>query len=87
MFYRDLVMNIDGVEIHIGKRIDFLRNMLGITQEELAKKLGVTQTAVCSWEVGRAKPEADKIDGIAKALTVTREQFVGTEAINWRLFG
>jgi DNA-binding transcriptional regulator YiaG len=34
-----------------------LRARLGITQGELATLLGVSTSAVCSWEYGRAKPE------------------------------
>ena len=33
-------------------RIKFLRNLKGITQEELSKKLGVSQSLINSWENG-----------------------------------
>lgn len=84
--YNHKTMTIDNVEVIVGKRIDFLRGLMGITQEELAKKIGVTQSAVCSWEVGRAIPSAKKIDDIVKAFGVTRSQFNGTEKIVWQQF-
>lgn len=33
-----------------------IRDRLGLTQEQLAQKLGVTQTAVSYWEDGKRKP-------------------------------
>ena len=85
-FYKDTVMTIDNVDVHVSKRIDHLRNMRDMTQEELARKLGVTQASVCSWETGRSKPRASMIDRIAKALRVDREQFIGTKEVNYMYF-
>lgn len=33
-----------------------MREMLGLTQEELASKLGVSWSTVARWETGRGKP-------------------------------
>jgi len=33
-----------------------LRRKLGLTQEELAQKLGVSWSSVARWEAGRGKP-------------------------------
>lgn len=38
------------------KRIRRLRDSLGMTQEQLAKRLGVNRSAVAQWEIGRTKP-------------------------------
>lgn len=38
------------------ERISELRNSLGITQAQLAKKLGLTRSAINSWEMGLAVP-------------------------------
>lgn len=86
MFYKDTVMSIDNVEVHISKRIDHLRGMRDMTQEDLAKRLGVTQSAVCSWEVGRSRPRRSMIDDICHALRVTRKQFIGLEPVNYLYF-
>jgi DNA-binding transcriptional regulator YiaG len=38
------------------KQISALRKKLGLTQSELARKLGVNRAAVCQWEHGTQKP-------------------------------
>ena len=43
-----------------------LRKKLGLTQEQLAEKLGVTHTAVCCWERGTRRPS-----GLAVKLLAT----------------
>lgn len=39
-------------KIHFGKRIAAHRHTLGISQSELADRLGVTSQAVSKWECG-----------------------------------
>lgn len=39
-------------KIHFGKRISVLRRKKGLSQTELAEKLGVTSQAVSKWECG-----------------------------------
>lgn len=38
------------------ERIKFLRTKLGMTQKDIAIRLGVSQSAVSKWENGKAKP-------------------------------
>jgi len=38
------------------EEIKEIRNQLGLTQKQLADKLGVTHISVWKWEKGRAKP-------------------------------
>jgi transcriptional regulator with XRE-family HTH domain len=38
------------------KQISALRKKLGLTQSELARKLGVNRAAVCQWEHGSQTP-------------------------------
>lgn len=46
-------------KIHLGKRISLLRKNLGLSQAELAEKLGITSQAVSKWECGNAIPDID----------------------------
>lgn len=45
--------------IHFGKRISMLRRKAGLSQVDLAEKLGVTSQAVSKWECGNAIPDID----------------------------
>lgn len=40
----------------VGELIRELRNLLGLTQEKFAAKLGVTLLTINRWENGRSKP-------------------------------
>lgn len=48
--------------------IKAMREANGLTQAELAKKIGVNQTAISQWEHGTAKPRSDKLPVLAKIL-------------------
>lgn len=54
--------------MHIGERIAIARKRAGMTPEELAKALGITASAVRSWELGKSQPRPSKYPGIAEAL-------------------
>lgn len=41
---------------------------LGLTQKELAAKLGVDQSAVAQWEKGKTGPHRGKLNKIAEVL-------------------
>ena len=43
----------------IGSRIKERREQLGMTQRQLADKLGVTKSAICNYENGTSKPKED----------------------------
>lgn len=53
----------------IGLRIKYLRQSLGLTQRELADKIGTTWEMVSRYETGKSSPMG-RIDNIADALNV-----------------
>ena len=57
-----------------------MRLAAGLTQEELAAKVKVNQTAVSQWERGSALPSSDKLPEIAEALRCTIDELYGREA-------
>jgi len=64
-----------------GNRIKALREALGLTQKELAKRSGLKQAAISHIERGRSsRPMNDTVSRIAPALGVTMEELVGTAA-------
>ena len=50
--------------------IRYAREKSGMTQQELADKLNVTQQAVNKWESGSSVPQLDRIQEIADALNI-----------------
>jgi len=53
-----------------------LRRAAGLTQAELAAKLGVTNKAVSKWENGRAKPTTDTIRALAALYGISVEKLL-----------
>lgn len=53
-------------------KIKEIRLTKGMTQLELAKKLGVSRSTVAMWEAGVNTPNAGKIPEISKALGCER---------------
>lgn len=59
----------------IGKNIKRLRRVRGYSQEQLARKLNVTQGAISHWEQGKSYPEAAQLLSMAQIFGVTLDQF------------
>ena len=47
--------------MNLSENLQFLRAWAGLTQEQLAEKLGVTRQSVSKWESGASYPEMDTI--------------------------
>ena len=63
--------NIKLDKIKIGKFICDTRKESGMTQLELAQKIGVTDRAVSKWENGRGLPDISLIKPLCDALSIT----------------
>ena len=57
----------------LGKRIAALRKEKGMTQEELAEKLGVSPQAVSKWENGQSCPDISLLPRLAAIFGVTTD--------------
>ena len=55
----------------LGKRIRFLRNEIGISQEELADRAEIDRTYITSVECGKRNISIVNIEKIAKSLGVS----------------
>ncbi len=56
------------------------REAKGMTQEQFAKMVGVTQGAVAQWENGLTHPSFDKLVRIADVLEVPLDELVRKKA-------
>jgi len=54
-----------------GLNIKRFRKVKKLTQDDLAKKLGVTRQAICMWEVNKRELRASTLRKVARALGVT----------------
>lgn len=59
--------------IHVGERIKELRTSLGLTQSDLAKKVGLTYIQIGRYETKKAQPSSDVLQKIAQALNTTND--------------
>ena len=53
------------------EKILYCRKRAGLSQEELAGRLGVSRQAVSKWETGEAQPELSKLAPLAAELGVS----------------
>ena len=57
----------------LGKRISSHRKKLGMTQDQLAEKLGVTAQAVSKWENDQSCPDIAMLPKLAEIFGVTTD--------------
>ncbi len=62
-------------------KLQELRKNKGLTQEELAKALYVSRTAISKWESGRGYPSIDSLKEIAKFFGVTIDELLSGEQL------
>ncbi len=65
--------------IKIGEKISELRNRQNLTQQGLARSLGVTRSSVNAWEMGISHPSIEKIIDIAEFFHVTTDYLLGLD--------
>ena len=58
-------------------RLRQLRKEHGITQNALARELGITQQAVGKWETGRSSPDPDTLLQLAELFSVSLDSLMG----------
>ena len=67
------------MEFH--EKLQELRKISGLTQEELAERLYVSRTAISKWESGRGYPSIDSLKEISKFFSVTIDELICSEEI------
>ena len=66
-----------------GNGIRTLRESLGLTQKDLANRIGVSDKTVSKWETGRGLPDISVLTPLAEALGVSlSELFAGAKTSN-----
>ncbi len=69
--------------MEFSKKLQELRKHKGLTQEQLAKSLYVSRTAISKWESGRGYPSIESLKQIAKTFDITVDTLLsGSELLN-----
>ena len=63
----------------LGQRIQAHRSRLGLSQEGLGDKLGVSRQAVSKWEADGAVPDTDKLIALSKLFGITLNKLLQVE--------
>lgn len=63
----------------LAKNIHFLRKKQDLTQEQLARKLGINRPAIGAYEEGRAEPRLKTLRAMAHFFEVSLDQLVGSD--------
>lgn len=66
-------------QMTLGQRIAERRKMLGLSQEGLGEKLGVSRQAISKWESDGAVPEIDKLITLSRLFSVSVGWLLGVE--------
>ncbi len=60
----------------IGSRIRKYREAIGLSQKDLADKLGISNSRVSNWEQGINRPDADMLGDLCVALNVSPSELL-----------
>ena len=62
-----------------GEKIKAKRKAMGLSQDDLAEKLGVTRQAVSKWETDRAQPTMTNLRELAEVFSMDMAYFIGDD--------
>lgn len=68
------------MDLSLGKRITKNRKRLGLTQDQLAEKLGITAQAVSKWENDLSCPDISILPKLADIFSISTDELLGREA-------
>lgn len=70
------------MNIEIANRFQQLRKKQGLSQEELAEKIGVSRQAVSKWERAEASPDTDNLILLSKLYGVSLDELLRTDSVS-----
>ncbi|MCI8601364.1 MAG: helix-turn-helix transcriptional regulator [Oscillospiraceae bacterium] len=66
----------------LSEKIYTLRRKSGLSQEQLAEKIGVSRQAISKWEGGLSTPELDKLKALSECFQVTIDELTENQAMS-----
>ena len=77
--YNEITKSKEDFIMKLSDKIVRLRKSNGMSQEELADKLGVSRQAISRWEMGTAMPDATNILQLSRLFQVTTDYLLNDE--------
>ena len=68
--------------MEIGKKIMALRKKNGLSQEELAEKVGVARQTISKWELGETAPDLKQAKELSKIFNVSLDELTDNDIKN-----
>ena len=68
--------------MEIGKKIMNLRKKIGLSQEELAEKVGVARQTISKWELGETSPDIKQAKELSKIFNVSLDELADNDLKN-----
>lgn len=63
----------------LSEKIYMLRRKNGLSQEQLAEKIGVSRQAISKWEGGLSTPELDKLKALSECFQMTIDELTNEQ--------
>ena len=70
--------------MEIGNKINQLRKLSGMTQEQLAEKLNVSRQTISKWESDSTSPDLESIVKISRIFHVSLDDLLRKEKQVWQ---
>lgn len=65
--------------MEIGNKIMELRKKMGLSQEELAEKIGVARQTISKWELGETSPDLNQAKELSKIFNVSLDELTNND--------
>ena len=67
--------------IEVGKKLKELRKSMGLTQDELAKKLAISRVNYTRYETGAVRPDYETVIKIADFYDISLDELFGRKNV------
>ena len=67
--------------MEFNEKLQELRKQKGMTQDELAKELYVSRTAISKWESGRGYPNIESLKAVARYFNISVDELLSSDEV------
>ena len=67
------------MKVILAERLSYLMKIEKLSQSELARKIDISQSAVCNWLNGKKEPSIESLWRLADYFDVTVDYLIGKE--------